>query len=350
MTETSTASSIELGAMSRALELAVLGPAGGENPRVGCVLIDSEGNVVAEGHHRGAGTAHAEVNALNTLQSQGASAAGLTAVVTLEPCNHQGKTGPCAQALVDAGITRVVYASSDPGERSSGGATTLEAAGVSVTGGVRADEADAINRHWVFALSSGRPFVTAKWAQSLDGRSAAEDSTSQWITGPTSRARVHKDRSEHGAIMVGTNTALIDNPSLTARTDSGLYDHQPLAVVVGHRAIAEDAAVRSHPGGFVQISSHDPEHVLTDLYERGIRSVYLEGGSTLVSAFLAAGLVDEIHITMGPMLLGGPHMSVNDIGVSSMSDAISLSIDSVEQLDNDLWVVATPTARHSKES
>ena len=349
MTDSQIASSAELDAMRRALELAQEGPAGGENPRVGCVILNSSGQTVAEGFHRGAGTAHAEVDALSTLSSSGLSADGLTAVVTLEPCNHHGKTGPCSKALIEAGIGRVVFAATDPGAESSGGASALSQAGVSVVAGVLEDEAEALNRHWLFATAHGRPFVTAKWAQSIDGRSAAADSTSQWITGPESRERVHRDRSLHGAIMVGTSTALIDNPSLTARTEEGLYSHQPLAVVVGKREIPAYSAVRNHPGGFVQISSHDPADVLSELHTRGITSVYLEGGSTLLSAFIAEGLVDECHITIGPMLLGGPHLSVGEIRVATMPEAISLSIDSVERQGDDIWVVATPIWAQGKE-
>ena len=349
MTDTQIASSAELDAMRRALELAQEGPAGGENPRVGCVLLNSSGHIVAEGFHRGAGTAHAEVDALSTLSSAGLSAEGLTAVVTLEPCNHHGKTGPCSEALIESGISRVVFGATDLGAESSGGSHTLSQAGLAVVGGVLEEESEALNRHWLFAKAHGRPFVTAKWAQSLDGRSAAADSTSQWITGPESLERVHRDRSAHGAIMVGTSTALIDNPSLTARTEVRLYPHQPFAVVVGKREIPADAAVRNHPGGFVQIPSHDPADVLGELYPRGITSVYLEGGSTLLSAFIEAGLVDECHITIGSMLLGGPHLSVGEIGVATMSEAISLSIDAVERQGDDIWVVATPIWAQGKE-
>jgi len=316
---------------------------------VGCVILGSTGEIVAEGFHRGAGTAHAEVDALTNLSSKGIRPAGLTAIVTLEPCNHHGKTGPCSQALIESGITRVVFGASDPGVESSGGSKTLTQAGIEVLGGVLSEESKALNRHWLFAQAHSRPFVTAKWAQSLDGRSAAADSTSQWITGAESRERVHLDRSQHGAILVGTSTALIDNPSLTARINGGLYDAQPLAVVVGHRETPQDSVVRSHPGGYTQIASHDPREVLSELYGRGIRSVYLEGGSTVLSAFLRAGLVNECHITMGPLLLGGTRVAVGDIGVSTMSEAISLSIESVEPLGDDLWVVATPKILKDKE-
>ena len=343
--QTTVATSVELDAMRRALEIATYGPAVGENPRVGCVLLSPEGELLAEGFHRGAGNPHAEVEALTALAEKGISAEGTTAVVTLEPCNHTGKTGPCARALVDAGVARVLFAASDPGQASSGGSTTLRNAGVEVLGGVLADEAFDLNHYWMVATSLGRPFVTAKWAQSLDGRHAASDGTSQWITGPLSRERVHRQRSEHGAIMVGTTTALVDNPSLTARDGDGLYASQPLAVVMGERDIPADATVRNHPGGFTQLATRDPKEALDTLFKRGIRSVYVEGGATLTSAFIKEGLVDSLHITMGPLLIGGMNTAITDIGVSSLSDAPRLTIESVEQLDQDIWVSATPVRK-----
>jgi len=333
----------ELDAMRRALTIAEKGALNGGNPRVGCVLLDSEGTVLAEGFHLGAGHPHAEVEALSALTSRGLSAEGATAVVTLEPCNHHGKTGPCTQALIDAGVSRVVFGASDPGEDSSGGEAVLRSAGIDVIGGVLDEDSLELNEHWFFATEHGRPFVAAKWAQSLDGRHAAADSTSQWITGDASRARVHEQRSQFGAIAVGTSTALIDNPSLTAREGEGLYDSQPLAVVIGEREIPHDARVRSHPGGFTQIRSHSPAEVLSELFDQGVRSVYLEGGATLVSSFIAQDLVDEFHITMGPLLLGGPKVAVSDIGVESMANAKQLTITNVEQLGGDVWVTAVPT-------
>ena len=343
--QTTVATSVELDAMRRALEIATYGPAVGENPRVGCVLLSPEGELLAEGFHRGAGNPHAEVEALTALREQGISAEGTTAVVTLEPCNHIGKTGPCAQALVDAGVARVLFAASDPGQASAGGAKTLRDGGVDVAGGVLAEEAFDLNRHWMMATSLGRPFVTAKWAQSLDGRHAASDGTSQWITGPLSRERVHRQRSEYGAIMVGTTTALVDNPALTARNGDGLYASQPLAVVMGERDIPANAVVRDHPGGFTQLATRDPKQALGTLFEQGIRSVYVEGGATLTSAFIKEGLVDSLHITMGPLLIGGMNTAITDIGVSSLSDAPRLTIESVEQLDQDIWVSATPVRK-----
>jgi len=185
--------------------------------------------------------------------------------------------------------------------------------------------------------------VTLKWAMSLDGRTAAADGTSQWITGEETRAKVHRDRSEHDAIIVGINTVLVDNPRLTARTPEGdLYPHQPLAIVMGHREVPQDALIREHPGGFEHANDHDIQALLTSLGERDIRSVYVEGGATLASAFLAEGLVDELYITMGPMLLGGPNLAITDLGVSTMTDAQDLSITDIQRLGVDIVLTARP--------
>ena len=330
-------------AMKRALELATRGPRTGPNPQVGCVLLDSSHAIVAEGWHEGSGTPHAEIMALANLAPSGLSSQGLTAVVTLEPCAHTGKTGPCAEALLNADIARVVYAVSDPGAASGGGAELLSAAGVEVISGVEASSGEALVERWLHSVTASRPWVTLKWAMSLDGRTAAADGTSQWITGEETRAKVHRDRSEHDAIIVGINTVLVDNPRLTARTPEGdLYPHQPLAIVMGHRDVPQDALIREHPGGFEHVNDHDVQALLTSLGERDIRSVYVEGGATLASAFLAEGLVDELYITMGPMLLGGSNLAITDLGVSTIANAPCLSITDIQRLGEDIVLTARP--------
>jgi diaminohydroxyphosphoribosylaminopyrimidine deaminase/5-amino-6-(5-phosphoribosylamino)uracil reductase len=340
--------------MGRALELAAKGPATGINPRVGCVILDANGRTIAEGWHRGAGSAHAEVDALSQLPEGGAR--GGTAIVTLEPCNHTGRTGPCAVALIDAGVARVVYAVSDPGERSSGGAERLRDAGVEVVSGVLADEANTFLGDWLTAAKLGRPYVTLKWASSLDGRAAAADGTSQWITGPAARADVHRRRAASDAIIVGTGTALADDPALTARdADGALLPQQPIPVVIGTRPVPADAALRSHPhppiffrsgaetasGASTDIRG-DLHGVLEDLHSRGIRRAFIEGGPTLASAFVSAGLVDEYLIYLAPTLLGGARLALGDIGVSSIDAQRHLTIDSVERLGDDILLVAHP--------
>jgi len=331
---TSTATPREIAAMRRALELAAQGPITGGNPRVGCVLLTADGRIAAEGWHRGAGTPHAEVDALAKL---GGDAAGLTAVVTLEPCNHWGRTGPCSEALIAAGVTRVVYGVTDPGRRSAGGADRLREAGVEVVGGVLTDEIEEFLVGWLASVRRGRPWVTVKWASTLDGRAAASDGSSRWITGAAARQRVHEERAAHDAILVGTGTVLADDPSLTARGDAGeLLAHQPVPVVIGERPIPDDAALRRHPAGVVETGSRDLAAVLADLNDRGLRRVYVEGGPTLASALVEAGLVDAYSVYLAPALLGGDRLAIGDLGIPSISGIRRLKVDGVEVLGDDI--------------
>lgn len=336
-------------AMRRALDLATHGPVTGGNPQVGCVLLTAEGAVVAEGWHRGAGTAHAEVDALSRLPKRvdgTPDASGLTAVVTLEPCNHTGRTGPCSEALIAAGVARVVYSVSDPGRESSGGEARLRAAGIDVVSGVLAEQTETLLEPWITATRRGWPWVTVKWASSLDGRAAAADGTSQWITGTASRQRVHEQRAASDAIVVGTGTVLADDPSLTARGDGGeLLPHQPLPVVIGRRPVPATAALRARP--LVETGTRDVAAVLRDLHERGIRRVYVEGGPTVASAFLAAGLADELSVYLAPVLLGGPRVAVGDLGIPTLADARHFTITGVEVLGDDVLITARARARTS---
>jgi diaminohydroxyphosphoribosylaminopyrimidine deaminase/5-amino-6-(5-phosphoribosylamino)uracil reductase len=336
--------------MRHALDLASHGPATGPNPQVGAVILDAGGNVVAEGWHRGAGTAHAEVDALSKLQkrvlddgTEVPDARGLTAVVSLEPCNHTGRTGPCSVALIQAGISRVYYAVEDPSPIAGGGAERLASAGVAVEGGLLAADASEFQREWLISARLRRPYVTLKWASTLDGRAAAADGTSQWITGTAARQRVHEQREASDAILVGTGTVLADDPSLTARGDAGeLMEHQPIPVVIGERPIPVDARLRSHPAGLIETLSRDLPTVLTGLFDRGIRRAYVEGGPTLASAFVAAGLVDEYAIYLAPSLLGGDRLALGNIGITSMPQIRRLEFVGVEQLGQDLLVTARP--------
>jgi diaminohydroxyphosphoribosylaminopyrimidine deaminase/5-amino-6-(5-phosphoribosylamino)uracil reductase len=326
-------------AMQHALDLASRGPAFGGNPQVGCVLVDVAGAVVAEGWHRGAGTPHAEVDALSKVTD----AHGLTAVVTLEPCNHTGRTGPCVDALIAAGVERVVYAVSDPNPVADGGAERLLAAGIPTTGGVLAETVAEFLRPWLISTTLHRPFVTLKWASTLDGRTAAADGTSQWITGTAARQRVHEQREASDAILVGTGTVLADDPSLTARGDAGeLMEHQPVPVVIGERPVPSDAKLHDHPAGLIQTHSRDLPRILAGLYDRGVSRAFVEGGPGLATALVAADLVDEYAIYLAPALLGGDRLALGDIGAHSMPDIKKLRITGVEQLGNDLLVHARP--------
>ncbi|TQJ32789.1 bifunctional diaminohydroxyphosphoribosylaminopyrimidine deaminase/5-amino-6-(5-phosphoribosylamino)uracil reductase RibD [Microbacterium sp. SLBN-146] len=333
------ANTAESAAMERAFSLALRGPRG-INPQVGAVILSPDGDILAEGWHRGAGTPHAEVDALSKLAP--GEAGGATAVVTLEPCNHTGRTGPCSEALLDAGVARVVYAVDDPGDASSGGAERLRAAGVEVEAGVRADEGRALLRDWLEVQRLGRPRVTVKWAQSLDGRAAADDGTSKWITGPVARADVHVRRAGADAIVVGTGTLLADDPALTARQpDGSLSDHQPRPVVLGARAVPAAAAVHRHPLPLLHRDGRDLAAVLEELGGLGVQRVFVEGGPTLASAFVRAGFADEVLAYIAPVLLGGARLALGDLGVDTIAQARRLSVASVERLGDDLLIVAT---------
>jgi diaminohydroxyphosphoribosylaminopyrimidine deaminase/5-amino-6-(5-phosphoribosylamino)uracil reductase len=328
-------------AMRRALTLAAQGPAYGPNPRVGCVLLDPRGRTVAEGFHRGAGTPHAEAAALADARSRGIDPRGATAIVTLEPCAHHGRTGPCADALIDAGVAAVHVAVGDPNPVATGGVERLRAAGIEVTTGILADEGEELLRPWLHAVRTGRPYVTLKLATSLDGRVAAQDGTSRWITGPRARAHAHTVRAQVDAIAVGSGTALTDDPSLTARTvDGSLFEHQPFRVVVGRRPLPDDARLRGPGGDLVQLPEHDLDVVLRQLAEREVRHVLVEGGPTLATALLAADLVDELHAYVAPVLLGTGATAVGDLGVTTIGDAARFTTHDVTRLGDDALMVA----------
>lgn len=329
----------EIAAMRRALEIAASPDAPlGPNPRVGCVLLSADGDVIAEGHHRGAGTAHAEVDA---LRAAGAAARGATAVVTLEPCNHTGRTGPCAVALIEAGVARVVYAAADAGTREGGGAARLQAAGIDVEGGVLADQSLALNVEFSRSRTLGRPFVTWKFAASLDGRIAAADGSSRWISSAQSRADVHELRARVDAVLVGTSTQRIDDPSLTVRLPDGtLAPQQPLRVVMGLSAIPSTARVRDGHAEFVHLQTRDPAVALAELSARGITHVLLEGGPTVAAAFLRAGLVDRVIAYIAPVLLGaGPH-ALGDLGIDTIADALRLTPNDITVIGPDVRITA----------
>ncbi|UOQ57314.1 bifunctional diaminohydroxyphosphoribosylaminopyrimidine deaminase/5-amino-6-(5-phosphoribosylamino)uracil reductase RibD [Leucobacter allii] len=358
-------------AMRRALGVARRGPVDDPNPQVGCVILDPDGRIVAEGWHRGSGTPHAEIDALAHLPGPWRGRfSELTAVVTLEPCNHTGRTGPCAEALRDAGIGAVAYALDDPGRASSGGAATLRAAGVEVRGGVLAGEARALLGAWLARQGAAdasapsplrRPRVTVKWAQTLDGRAAAADGTSRWITGPEARTDVHRRRAEADAILVGTGTLLADDPELTARDAEGALlvpaSEQPIPVVLGHRGIPEAARVRAHPAlaarGVpepLRLPGDDLPAELAGLAARGIGSLFVEGGPRVASALIAAGLADELLVYVAPALLGGPRLALGDLGIPSMAGIARLAVRERLELGADLLVRADRVSRATPDS
>ena len=311
--------------MRRALELArTPGVPTGPNPRVGCVLLDPEGHPVAEGFHRGAGTPHAEVDALTRA---GERARGATAVVTLEPCNHTGRTGPCSRALIAAEVARVVYAQSDPSPVAAGGAEALRAADIDVEHGLLADEARTVNPGWTFAIEHGRPFVTWKFAATLDGRSAAADGTSRWVSSAAARRDTHRLRGLADVILAGTGTVLVDDPELTVRDDSGApLPEQPLRAVMGLRDLPPDRRVLNDVAETVVLTTRDPAIALAELFERNRQHVFLEGGPTLAAAFLEASLVDEVVAYVAPMLLGAGTSVVADLGITTIADAVRFHV------------------------
>jgi diaminohydroxyphosphoribosylaminopyrimidine deaminase/5-amino-6-(5-phosphoribosylamino)uracil reductase len=323
--------------MARALGLAATpGVPFGPNPRVGCVLLDADGTVVAEGFHRGAGTAHAEVDALTAA---GPAAQGTTAVVTLEPCDHTGRTGPCSQALIAAGVRRVVFAQTDPNPVAGGGAATLAAAGIEVESGLMEPEARALNRGWAHGLVHGRPFVTWKFATTLDGRAAADDGSSRWITSRAARLDAHRLRSRSDVILVGTNTVRTDDPALTVRDEHDCpLPHQPLRAVMGEGTIPAGANVLDDSAETIHLRVPLPHLALRELFALGRREVFLEGGPTTAAAFLRAGLVDEIVAYVAPVLLGAGPASVADLGITSIADALRpevVAVTVLEPIDED---------------
>ncbi|MFB6548567.1 bifunctional diaminohydroxyphosphoribosylaminopyrimidine deaminase/5-amino-6-(5-phosphoribosylamino)uracil reductase RibD [Streptomyces sp. NPDC056405] len=351
--------------MRQALDLAAAEVGStGTNPAVGCVLLDEEGTTVATGVHRGPGTPHAEVDALRRAQGR---QRGATAVVTLEPCDHQGRTGPCSRALIEAGVRRVLYAVADPNRVAAGGARRLADAGVEVVGGVLRAQAEGVLEMWLTAVRSGRPFVTWKFATTLDGRSAAVDGSSRWISSAESRRDAHELRARHDAILVGSGTWRADNPRLDLR--HGVVGHPPLRVALDARGeLPPDSRlldgetptlVVTEPGA--EVASVDEADVLrldTDarghfpplalleaLNERGVRSLLVEGGPALASAFLRTGLVDRVVTYIAPLLLGSEGVAATgELGVASMGEAHRLSITAVDRIGSDLRVELRPSA------
>ncbi|WP_237195680.1 bifunctional diaminohydroxyphosphoribosylaminopyrimidine deaminase/5-amino-6-(5-phosphoribosylamino)uracil reductase RibD [Rothia nasimurium] len=320
-------------AMGLALDKARKGVRGA-NPLVGAVIADATGQVLATGWHRGAGTPHAEADALAQARAAGIDVHGARMFVTLEPCNHTGRTGPCSVAIAEAGIAEVTYAYADTTDDAAGGAAYLRSQGIAVHGGLLEDDAYALNARWFTAAAGRRPFVTAKTASSLDGYIAAADGTSQWITGEEARADGHALRARADAIMVGTGTVQADNPQLTARTGTGqLTEHQPLRVVVGESALLEGShlAQAVNQGSALHYRTRDLATVLTDLHARGVRHLMVEGGPTLITALIRTNLVDELYWYRAPLLLGAGKPALGDLGISSLNQAGRWQIDPAGQ-------------------
>jgi diaminohydroxyphosphoribosylaminopyrimidine deaminase/5-amino-6-(5-phosphoribosylamino)uracil reductase len=352
--------------MQRALQLADRGRGlVSPNPLVGAVLARGD-EVVGEGWHRGPGTPHAEVVA---LEAAGDRARGATLYVTLEPCSHTGRTPPCAPAIVEAGVSRVVVATGDPNPLVDGaGLKVLRDAGVQVEVGLLQVEAGEQNVAFFHHVRTGLPHVTLKMAASLDGRAAARDGSSKWISGEASRRLAHRMRAGADAIMVGAGTALEDDPSLTCRDPD--YDGPPkLRVVVDGRGIVpvthnvfdQEAptlvatTTAADPGlvdgwrGRAEVWLHEApdgrvplDDLMKVLESRGVQSVLLEGGPTLAEEMVRAGLVHRVAIFFGPILLGGaaaPGILMGE-GVPTIDQAVRLDLVSVERIEDDVVVMA----------
>jgi diaminohydroxyphosphoribosylaminopyrimidine deaminase/5-amino-6-(5-phosphoribosylamino)uracil reductase len=344
----------ELAAMRHAAELArTVAGRTSPNPPVAAVVLDAGGHIVGNGATQPHGREHAEVMA---LRAAGASARGGTAIVTLEPCNHTGTTGPCTEALIEAGIVRVVYSVDDPNPVAAGGANRLRAAGVEVVAGVEAaDISHGALGPWLHAVAQARPFVTWKFASTLDGRSAATDGSSRWISNSLSRGDVHALRDVVDAIVVGSGTVLVDDPQLTVRGVRGagaevMADRQPLRVVMDRRhRVPETALIFDDASETVVLDTAVPRFALKALYDRGVRHVLLEGGPTLAGAFLEARLVDEVVGYIAPKLLGAGTASLGVAGITTMSDAVTLEISEVTRLGDDVKIVGRPVWRNGRE-
>jgi len=337
------------------------------NPRVGCVLV-RDGEVVGEGWHVRAGEGHAEVNALRLA---GERARGATAYVTLEPCSHFGRTPPCADTLIDAGIARMVCAMVDPNPSVAGqGLERLRAAGVEVAGGLMEREARALNPGFIKRMEQGLPLVRVKLATSVDGRTAMAGGESQWITGPQARSDVQRLRARSSAIVTGIDSLLIDDSSLTVRADElGLEQaeliaaRQPLRVVLDtDLRMPIDAKILGQPGRTLVVTRSRDEQKIESLWSRGAEVIGLAGegridlrallehlagaeqcnellvecGATLAGAFVEAGLVDELILYMAPKLLGSRARPLLELPLDRMDQQIPLALADIRHLGDDL--------------
>lgn len=347
--------------MRRALELAVRGRGRtSPNPMVGAVLV-GRGGVVGEGFHHGAGREHAEIEA---LKEAGGEARGSTLYVSLEPCCHQGRTGPCTWAIVEAGVRRVVYAVDDPNPLVSGrGAAILRDNGIEVSDGVLAAEAERLNEAFFFFHRNRRPFVVLKSAQTLDGRIAARNGRSKWISGPPALELAHTLRAECDAVVVGTGTVRVDDPSLTVRHVPG---ENPYRIVVGRNldSMSECRLIRDNADGKTiiattletarSISFEEPgrkpvvwglptesggrvslEHLLAKAVDLGVLSVLVEGGATLATSFLKASLVDKYIQITAPKILGRGISGIGDLGISELTRCVVFDRARFENLGDD---------------
>ena len=322
-------------AMQRAIALSEKGLGKcAPNPIVGAVIIDANGKIVGEGFHdRMTSKDHAEVVA---IRSAGDLAKGATIVVTLEPCNHTGSTGPCTQAIIDSGISTVVFAVKDPNAVAAGGADALRAAGIKVIDVVLTEEASYVNRAWLTKIEKSRPYFVWKVATTLDAKIAASDGTSKWISNEVSRSDVQRLRRESDAILVGTNTVISDNPHLIPRGEFSGYSRNPIRVIFGESDLPTDSKVFDNAAETVHVKSRDLSKLVANLSELNINQVFVESGSKLASAMVSAGLMDELVIYQAPALLGSGKSFFVDESKSTIEDQMRLQHVSTEVLAGDV--------------
>ena len=322
-------------AMQRAITLSEKGLGKcAPNPIVGAVIIDKAGNVIGKGFHdRMKSNDHAEVVA---IKNAGKAAIGATLVVTLEPCNHLGQTGPCTQAIIDAGITTVVFAVADPNPIAAGGQVRLQSAGLNVVTGVLSDEASYSNRAWLTKIKKSRPYFTWKVATTLDAKLAASDGTSKWISNEVSRADVQRLRRESDAILVSTNTIVTDNPHLIPRGEFEGFTRNPIRVICGEQELPKDSQIFDDKAQTVVVKSKDLKQLVAKLNELELNQVFVEAGATFASALMAAGLIDELVIYQAPGLLGAGKTFYQNEDNKTIEALMRLKHISTEVLAGDL--------------
>ena len=327
-------------AMARAIDVARLGLGKTfPNPIVGAVITSASGEFISEGFHQGAD--HAEVIAIKAASN---IPAGAIIYVTLEPCNHQGKTPPCTDAIIEAGIKKVVYAVSDPNPIASGGADTLRAAGIAATADLMASEAAFDNRAWLTKIEMQRPRITWKIASTMDGRVAAADGSSKWITGEPARRDVALLRSQVDAILTSTATVKADNPLLTSKG----VGRNPIRIVMGNSEISPESQILNSEAETIVIKSHDPQELINFASKRGFNHILIESGPTFGTALLSAGLIDEVILYQAPTFFGSGTPSISELGVTTISDRLDFEIADVEVIGADLKITLIKSANQEE--
>jgi diaminohydroxyphosphoribosylaminopyrimidine deaminase/5-amino-6-(5-phosphoribosylamino)uracil reductase len=366
--------------MAKAIQLAQKGRyTTSPNPRVGCVIVDENNQLIGQGYHIQAGTPHAEVHALRqAVKTREDGAIGATAYVTLEPCSHFGRTPPCAVALVEAKVARVVIAMTDPNPNVCGnGISILQEAGIEVVSDVMAAEAAALNPGFIKRMLTGKPFVRVKLGISLDGKIALQNGVSQWITGPEARRDVQRYRAQSCVVLTGSGTVKADNPSLLVREQEAQFTDYPLenirqparVVVDGKSKLSRDYALfndgnitltatsQSHPDTATQhylvVDEKDGKlnlHTLMSaLGDKQYNEVWVEAGPGLAGALLQEGLVDELICYQAPKLLGEKGISmVNLPAFTSLNECISLSLIENRQVGNDIKLIFRPDVSNTR--